>query len=233
MSQELICRDYYFDGASVPPAIASVTHGPWAAKKTGSCTVSQVSGGGMKLALDATSEVQNACLSFGDILSWDIKKLVAIEFWLAISASLNAAVSVFAGVGSARNDDPGAISQYAGFRAKGTNLLVAETDDNVRSIVDIATGITVSGATFKRLKIGFQEEATPVVRGNSLGGLASVEFLATDAGGRVRRVAQQQVFDMRSANSNVQPIVQIQKTTGTAVGDVTVKRIRAYLTDEI
>lgn len=235
MSKELICRDFYFDGAMIPPAIASVTHGPWAGKITktaGSPTIQNVSGGGIALALDNANEVQNLCLSFGDVLSYPISKLVSIELWATLSASLAASVSAFLGVGSARNDDPGAINTYAGFRCKGNNTVVVETDDNTTSIVDIATGLSLS-TTQLRLKIGFQEEVTPVSRGLSKGGLSAVQFFMTDGGGRLRRVAQNQIFNMGAATGNVQPIVQIQKTAATATGTLTLKRARVLLNEDV
>lgn len=235
MSKELICRDFYFDGAMIPPAIASVTHGPWAGKITktaGSPTIQNVSGGGIALALDNANEVQNLCLSFGDVLSYPISKLVSIELWATLSASLAASVSAFLGVGSARNDDPGAINTYAGFRCNGNNTVVVETDDNTTSIVDIATGLSLS-TTQLRLKIGFQEEVTPVSRGLSKGGLSAVQFFMTDGGGRLRRVAQNQIFNMGAATGNVQPIVQIQKTAATATGTLTLKRARVLLNEDV
>lgn len=235
MSKELIVRDFVFDGAMIPPAIASVTHGPWAGKITktaGSPTISNVSGGGIALALDNANEVQNLCLSFGDILSYPISKLVSIEFWAFLTASLASQVSAFVGVGSARNDDPGAITTYAGFRAKGSNAIVCESDDNTTSIVDIATGQSLA-ATPVRLKIGFQEEVTPVSRGLSKGGLSAIQFFMTDAGGRLRRVATNQIFNMGAASGNVQPIIQIQKTSSTAVGTLTLKRARVMLNEDV
>lgn len=222
---------FRFNGAAVPPAVASVTNGPWCAKKTGSCSVAQANGGWMTLSLDATSEVQNACLYQGDVLSYPIAKILIVDFLVKASASLAAAVSGFFGVGSARNDDPGAIAQFAGFRLKGSNAVVAETDDNVTDIDDIPTGLTLD-TTPKRFQIAFQQEVTPVVNGQSKGGLASVAFLGTDAGGRLRRVAQNQIFNMAAATSDMQLILQLQKTTGTATGSLSVKLIDVACVEE-
>lgn len=226
-------ESYRFNGAAVPPAVASITNGPWCSKKTGSCTVAQANSGWMTLALDATSEVQNACLYQGDVLSFPIAKLISVEFLVKASASLPAAVSAFFGVGSARNDDPAAVAQFAGFRLKGSNAVVAETDDNVNDINDVATGLTLD-TTPKRFQIAFQEDVTAVVNGQSKGGLASVAFLGTDGGGRLRRVAQNQIFDMSKATSDMQVILQLQKTVGTTTGSLSVKLVNvSYVIDEI
>lgn len=213
---------FRFNGAAVPPAVGAVTNGPWCSKKTGSCNVSQGNGGWMNLALDATSEVQNACLYQGDVLPYPVRKLLVVEFIAKLTASLPAAVSAFFGVGSARNDDPGAIAQFAGFRAKGNNTIVAETDDTLNDNDDVATGVTLD-TTPKRFQIAFQQEVTAVSPGQSKGGLGSVVFQASDALGNLRRVAAHKVFNMENATSDLQLILQIQKTTGTATGTLSVQ----------
>lgn len=222
---------FRFTGAAVPPAVGSITNGPWCSKKVGSCSVAQANGGWMTLALDPTSEVQNACLYQGDVLSYPIAKLIIVEFLVKASAGLAAAVSGFFGVGSARNDDPGAVAQFAGFRLKGSNDVVAETDDNVTDINDVATGLTLD-TTPKRFQIAFAQDVTPVSNGQSRGGLASVAFLGTDGGGRLRRVAQNQIFDMKAATSDMQVILQLQKTTGTATGSLSVKLVDVAYVDD-
>jgi hypothetical protein len=145
MTQEILVDDYRFNGISNPPALASVLAGPWASKITGTGpTVSQVAGGGMALAMNATSEVQNLCLYFGDILSYPISKLVSVEYWAMVSASLAAAVTASFGITNARNDAIASITQRTDVDSSAVDiLLIGEVDvhsfrEEKNYVIDVA-----------------------------------------------------------------------------------------------
>lgn len=224
MGKEVLCDDLTFNGEIVPPDTGSVTAGPWASVTTGSCTVASAAGA-MVLTLDSTSEVQNACLYQGDVLSYDIDDLESIEFWVKASASLDSSVSVAIGVASARNAAIDSITEAALFRLIGNNTVVVETDDGTNNNDDVATGDTLS-TTWKRCVINFKDSTTTVVPGPNLGAPSNVNFRMENSQGLLREVATGTRFDMSNYTGGLQPFVQIQKTSGTATGTLSVRRVK-------
>jgi hypothetical protein len=212
-------RDVFsFRGAYKPPAVASRID-RWVSKATGSCTIASVSGGSIDLALDATSEVQNASLDFGDILAYDIDDLIRIEFIMKVSASLAAAVSGAFGLRTARNDNLDSPTNHISFKFDGSNAIVCESDDNGNyDLDDKATGFSLA-ATYRRFAIdfsnGLKTQSPPSV---SKGGTADVRFWMSNDKGALVQVAKSVNFDMSAFTSNLQPYAQIQKTVGTATG---------------
>jgi hypothetical protein len=170
-------------------------------------------GGAAKLTLASTSEVENVCLYQNDVLPLDLASLQRIDFTVQVAAVDSVTTIVF-GVGTARNDTPDSVTVNAWFRMEGsastTNLLV-ETDDNVTDNDDKATGQTLA-AVYKTCSIDFSQ------------GLADVRFFIDG-----ERVASGTTFSMTgiTAGQNVQPIVQIQKASGTGVPSITIARIVA------
>lgn len=213
---------YDFRGALAPPAVAS-RQGIWCSKATGSCTIASVSGGPIALALDATSEVQNACLYMGDILPFDIDDIRKVWFLAKISDTLAAAVRAVVGVASARNDDPDAIAEAAWFQCAGANTLTVETDDGTTNLDDKATGLSLGASAYRELVIDFAEgQASASPPALSTGGKSSVGFYIGNTNGSRRRVAQSTQFNMSAFAGNLQLFAQIQKTTGTAVGTLSI-----------
>jgi hypothetical protein len=213
---------YDFRGHCKFPAVASGVGSEWISKATGSATILGVSGGGVALAMDATSEVQNACLYMGDILPFPIADIVRVEFIAKVSASLAAAVTAAFGLGTARADDTDAIATNMMFKLAGSNTVVLETDDGTTDTDDISTGDTLS-TTYKRFVIDLSEGGlTQSPASLSLGGKADVRFLMGNSNGSLRRVGAGQRFNANASTSNLQLFAQIQKTTGTAVGTLTI-----------
>jgi len=221
MSVRTAIDRFTFRGALSPPAVAS-RQGIWCQKITaaaGSPTVASVSGGSMDLAMDNTFEVQNLCLYMGDILPYDIDDLIRVEFLAKVSASLDATVTAILGVASARNDDPDLIADAALFKLAGSNTLVVETDDGTNEVNDgSADGFTLS-TTYKRLAIdfatGIKSQSAPSL---STGGKSDIRFLASNTNGSLRRVGKNTSHSMAAYSGNLQLIAQIQKTSGTATG---------------
>ena len=197
-----------FRGAYAPPLTASRL-GKWAKADTsaaGSPTVQTGSSGAMELTQVNTNEAENLCLYYGDVLPYDIDDLVRFEMWVAVTASLNAAISAAWGLTGARNDAIDSIAQAALFRVIGNNN------------VDVATGETLS-TTFKRFVIDFSAgnlAQSPPSR--SLGGTADVRFHIGNSAGLLRRVAAGTRFNMSNYTGGLQPFFQIQKTADAATG---------------
>lgn len=176
----------------------------------------------MDLALDATSEVQSATLYSGDILPFDIEDLIRVSFIAKITASVPAAVMAAFGVASAFNATLNTIAEHAWFRVDGSNALLVETDDGTNDNDDAATGISLS-TTYRRCVIDFSTGIlTRSPPAKSLGGRAQTQFFVSNDNGSLQRVAQGVSFDMSNYAGNLQLFAQIQKTTGTAVGTLSI-----------
>lgn len=169
-------------------------------------------GGAMKLTLEATSEAQNVCMYQNDVLMLDLANLQLVEFIAKVSGIDSVTTLVF-GVGTARNDTVASVTNCAWFKILGsgsTSNVLIDTRDGTTSNTGVATGTTLS-STYKKFTIDFQN------------GLADVRFFIDGD-----RVAGSTTFSMAAitADQNVQPIVQIQKASGTGVASVSIARIR-------
>lgn len=212
-----ICYD--FRGHNVIPLAASNVGSPFSKADTSSAgapTMLGLAGGGLRLALDATNEVQNLCLFMGDILSFDIDELISFEIIAKTAASLNAATSFAFGLASARNDAIDSIAAHASFRCIGNNNVVVETDDAISDNDDVATGLTL-GSTWKRFRIDFASRNTTIEAPSvSKGRKSNLEFYGANDNGSQRRIASGTRFDMSNYSSGLQIYAQIQKTAATA-----------------
>lgn len=162
------------------------------------------------LTLAATNEVENVCLHHGDALSFDIDDIQTVEMRVKVSGCTSGTTIVW-GVGSARNDDPDAVTAHASFKMVGadsTTAVVVETDDGTTDLDDKATGKTLS-TTYKRFVIDFT------------GGKRDVKFYIDG-----ERVASSTTFDMSGYSAGLQPIVQIQKAANTNADAVTVDYVK-------
>lgn len=165
-------------------------------------------GGAATLTLASTSEVENVSLHHGDDLGFDIDSIIRAEFRVKTVASLDSAVTIVFGMGSARADDPDAVAANAFFKLSGSNSVVVETDDGTTDNDDVATGKTL-GADYKRFVIDFS------------GGKSNVKFYVDGDS-----VATSTTFDMSGYSAGLQPIIQIQKTADTAADSVSVDYVK-------
>ena len=188
--------------------------GGWTVAETGTTPTSLCiteDGGAAKLTLTSTSEAQIACLYLNDVLPLDLANLQFVEFVMKV-AGIDAVTTLVVGVGNARNDTADSVAVNAWLRMQGsasTTALVAETDDGTTDNDDVATGATLA-AVYKSVKIDFTN------------GVSDVRFYIDG-----ERVAAATTFSLAAitAGQNVQPIVQIQKASGTGVPSVTIAQI--------
>lgn len=170
-------------------------------------------GGAATLTLASTSEAENVCLYFNDVLPWDLAKLQFVKFVAKVSG-IDSATTLVMGVGSARNDTPDSVAVNAWFRMEGsasTSAVACETDDATSDLDDKATGQTLA-AVYKTFLIDFTQ------------GLSDIRFYIEG-----ERVAASTTFTLANitAGQNVQPIIQIQKASGTGTPAVTIAMIEA------
>jgi hypothetical protein len=214
-------REYSYDfrGHNVIPLAAANVGSVFSKADTSSAgapTMQGLLGGGLRLALDATNEVQNLCLFMGDVLTFDIDELVSFEIIAKAPAALNAATSFAFGLCSARNDAINSLTAHASFRCVGNNNVVVQTDDNVVDTSTIATGLTL-GTTWKRFRIDFASRNTTIEPPSvSRGRRSNIEFYGANDNGSQRRIASGTRFDMTNYSSGLQIYAQIQKTAATA-----------------
>lgn len=159
---------------------------------------------GLTMTIAATSEAENICAYQNDVLIYDLASLQHVWFIARFVAQADAVTTLTMGVGSARNDTPDSVAANAWFRVEGSvsvSNVVCETDDGTTDNDDKASGTSML-LVYKKYLIDFTR------------GLADVRFFVDGA-----RVATGTTFDMSAATAgqNVQPIIQLQKASGTGV----------------
>jgi len=167
--------------------------------------------GAAKLTLAATSEAENVCLYFNDVLPLDLASLHRIEF-VAKVAGIDSATTLVFGLGDARNDTPDTVATNCWFRMEGsvsTSLVVVESDDGTTDNDDKATGSTLA-AVYKKFLIDFTN------------GISDIRFFIDG-----ERVGSATTFSLAGITSgqNVQPMIQLQKASGTGVPSITIAQI--------
>jgi hypothetical protein len=215
-------KDWHMIGEGVVPLPATDTGMDLVATLTGAAVASyvgNVSGavGVLQLAMVATSEIESACVSFGDVLALDALMLKYVEFRarMAVALGTTATTMVAFGLASERNDAIDSIAEAALFRilGDGSDAVVVESDDGTTNNDDVATGETLT-TTFKRFGIDFQH------------GLSDVRFFMDDSNGRLARVASGTTFDLSALTTGegLQFYAQIQKAANTELGTLQIDR---------
>lgn len=216
MSRQTARVVYHFRGEQAIAAAGSGAGGPWVKADTsaaGAPTVSGLAGGGLRMLLASTTEVENLCVYHGDALTFDIDDIISAEFAVKTVATLDSATSIAFGLCSARNDDPDALAAHASFRLIANNNVLVETDDGTSDNDDVATGLTL-GTGWKRFKIDFASRNTTMEPPSvSRGRKSNIEFYGSNDNGSLRRVASGTRFDMSNYSSGLQPYFQLQKTS--------------------
>lgn len=192
-----------------PTAGSNVGHN-WIITDTsaaGAPTHAPVDGGkGLKVDMASTSEAENLCASWGDILGVDIDDILEVRIRIKQNqATIDAASSLAFGVAGDRNDAIDSVAQHALFRLIGSNAIVCESDDGTTDVDDVATGKSLTNAP-KDFIISFARSK------------ADVRFFADG-----QPVAEGTTFDMSAYTGALQPFVQLQKTADTNVDGYTLE----------
>jgi len=216
MSRQTAKIHYHFRGEQALAAAGSGAGNPWVKADTSSAgapTVGGLAGGGLRMLLASTTEIENLCVYHGDVLGFDIDEIVSAEFAVKTVATLDSATSIAFGLCSARNDAIDSLTAHASFRCIGDNNVVVETDDGTNDNDDVATGLTL-GTTWKRFRMDFASRNTTIEPPSvSKGRKSNIEFYGCNDNGSLRRVASGTRFDMSNYSSGLQPYFQIQKTS--------------------
>lgn len=188
---------------------------PWKASttQTGGTPVADyvagAHGGAFKIAHDATSEAQTERVDFNDKLYFDITKKPVIDIRLKIVGSAGAVFAtgtvLVAGLAAARNATLTSNACFGWFRVNAAaRTILYESKDGTTTVAPTTTGVAYVENTYLRLRIDFSV-------------LAAVQFYIDEV-----NVA---TVNMAAATGNLQPVVELQKTTGTGVPAVTIDYI--------
>jgi hypothetical protein len=226
VSKDVLYLDYKFMGKHRPVTDGASANGPFVKTITGAAPPTvQSNNGRMELALTATNEVQNACLSWGDELGLSIDKIISVDFWAALTASLPAAVTASFGLASARNDAPTSITNRLLWQCAGDNNVKVLASDGTNTLAATAVGHTLS-TTLRRFTMDFGSgvltQAPPAL---SKGGKASIKLAMENSQGLSRAVLPNTLVNLSAYSGGLQPFVQLQKTAGTAVATLSIERI--------
>jgi len=200
-------KDDFMGGATIA---ATVGEGAWKitdTSATGTPTYTKdaaAHGGVFTMAFDSATEVQNVCLDYGDKLQLDIDSLMWIRFKVKTVAVLDSATTLTFGLQSNRNDNTDSTTNNAQFKLVGSNAVVVETDDGTTDNDDKATGQTLV-ATYKLFEINFAK------------GKSDVRFYIDR-----EPVATGTPFTMAATTGQLQPFVQLQKTSDNNTDSVSI-----------
>lgn len=227
--------DLLGDGNITAIGTGTDKHPPWQSTLDtgGNSTATYLSGvagiqGGAQLAMDATNEVQEAQLHFGDNLSLDIDDLHAFGFnfrFTVLPGSSSVAVVGLAGASEpADSADEDTIAQNLWMKIEGassTTALVAESDDGTTDNNDVATGLVVAANEWKRVVFAFKE---------SVSGKSDVRIYCSGTPGpggddRLIRVASGTTFDMDQYAGGLQPYFCILKASSTNTGTLQIANV--------
>lgn len=193
-------------GAAGIPTVATVGY-PWIQKtvKTGGspsvAAIANASGGVIRLALDATSEKQEATLYAADVLNWDLTKSTVWEVRVSNHVLPTGVVEMVYGMQSAWIDGPDNAAFYAEFQQLSSGVVNFRTKDGVQTLSN-ASPTTMVVDTFHIFRI----DATDVT---------NVRF---SIDGIDVSTPKQMSFAAVGANAILQPYISVYKASGTGVG---------------
>lgn len=157
-----------------------------------------------RLQFSSTNEVQNICLSWGDVLTINIDELQIVDILVRGGQSaLDTATSFAFGLASDRNDTLDNVSANLWFRMEGgtsTTAVYVESDDGTTDTDDQATGQTLTTG-WKRARLDFRR------------GKSAIQPFFTDANGILK--PSPMTLNMSAYSGCLQPYFQLQKTADT------------------
>lgn len=202
-------EDHFVAGAAAFGTSGSQTT-PWRITETGASTVwtagndngtSAGIGHFARIGHSSATEIQNICLSFGDVLQFNIDDQLIIEGRIRLGQSaLDTTTSIAFGLAGDRNDTLDSVAQHMWFRMEGgtsTTAVVFEADDGTTDSDDNATSCTLTTG-WKRWRIDARDKS-------------AVRYYFTDANGVLVPMAT--TMNMSAYAGCLQPLLQIQKTS--------------------
>lgn len=171
--------------------------------------VANSAGGIVSLALDATSEAQEATLYANDQRNWDVTKNLSLDIRAGFSVVPGAAVEAVFGLMSAWASGPDNNAYYIRFQASASGLIYMQTKDGVNTI-SAPTTITLAAASFSVFRIDASD-------------VTNIRFFID---GIEYSTPHQFSFAATSPNSILQPYASVYKSSGAGVGTLQVDMIQ-------
>lgn len=210
---ELACAavvfdDEFFGAGHLAVPTAATTGYAWIKKlqKTGgSPAVGALANGAaglMQFYIDATSELQEASLTWSDQLTFDATKQLEFQVRLQLPVLPTGVAQIVIGLGSAYSSGPDTLAEYIRFGLRGNGTILAEVKDGINSPVSVSTGITIATTTeWHTLAISLVDPTNVkfTIDGNTVA-LAAIPFAATGTA------------------AILQPFIGIYKASGVGVG---------------
>lgn len=207
-SAVILDEDFLGPGhTTIPTNGAPATGYPWVQRtqKTGGtptvAVINNSAGGIVRVALDATSEKQEASLYANDQLNWDMTKSTTWEARISNHVIPSAAaVEMVFGLRSAWIDGPDNFSFYADFQQLASGVVNCRTKDGVQTLSN-PTGVVMTVDVFHNFRI----DATDPT---------NVRFFIDG----VEVSNKNMSFAAIGANAILQPYVSVYKASGVGVG---------------
>lgn len=213
----LVDEDFIGAGHASIPAFGSPTTGyPWVqkvVKSAGTPTVAVVANsaaGIVSLALDSTSEKQEATLYANDQKNWDVTKNLTTESRVAFSVLPGASVEMVFGLSSAWIDGPDNAAQYVRFQALASGVVNMQSKDGTTTTT-VSTGVTLVAGAFHMFRIDCADPTNVrfFVDGTETSATGAFTFAAT------------------GASAILQPYFSVYKASGVGVGTMQIDVIQA------
>lgn len=218
--------DDFIGAVAAYPAAGSATIGcPWVTKlvKTaGSPSAARIAnqvGGIVGLALDSTSEAQEATLYFGDTLTFDLTNRAFFEALAAAQVVPSASgVEMVLGLMSTWISGPDNNTCFARFKCSGNGNVLCETFDGT-TLSSNASGVVLTAGQFHAFRIDatYAPATAPGVRfwidGTQLSFTAGNLFAATTGG---------------SPSSVLQPYLSVFKPSGAGVATLYADKVECW-----
>lgn len=171
--------------------------------------VSNASGGIIRLALDATSEKQEASLYAADVLNWDVTKSAIWEARISNHVLPTGVVEMVFGLQSAWIDGPDNASFYAQFQQSASGVVNFRTKDGVNTLSN-ASPVTMVVDAFHIFRIDATDPTNVrfFIDGVEVSTKGQMSFAAT------------------GASAVLQPYVSVYKASGVGVGSVDLDMIQ-------
>lgn len=185
--------------------------------------------GAIDLVLEATSEVQDLTLYWGDEQNIDSDTEPFCIFRLTYATAPTAAATLSWGLMSVRDPLQEAIANFACFSVTGAdNNLDVQSDDATTDVADTDTTVDMVAGTFIETMVSLNSMHGQT--DDDLNGASATDvhfFTRTTTGGAWTQRNTTTAFSL-GADIALQPFVQVEKTAGTAVPDLRVDYIRCY-----
>lgn len=215
--------DFIGPGHTTIPANGSPATGyPWVQRtvKTGGspsvAVLANSPGGVIRIALDATSEKQEATHYANDSLNWDMTKSAVWEARISNHVLPTGLAEMVFGLQSAWIDGPDNASFYAGFQQSASGAINMRTKDGVNTLSGAVSswtsGISGTNVTYTGMAVdvfhNFRIDATDPTNVRFF-----IDGVETSTKGQFS-------FAATGANAVLQPYVSVYKASGAGVGTI-------------